>query len=150
MRCAVEYGFFIQKFSKVEPLHGPPDYRPTLVGFHLGQAHQQQRQPTDQHIGADLALIQYRDGATDYTTVLTAQTAPLAQQGSLATGQGDVPQGLITVYRALGGGWEIREGKSFLPADVTTAMGNRTDWGGLLEPAAVEPQTERQLLTPDW
>jgi NodT family efflux transporter outer membrane factor (OMF) lipoprotein len=99
---------------------------------------------------ADLALIQYREGATDYTTVLSAQTALLAQQDSLATGQGDVPQGLIAVYRALGGGWEMREGKGFLPHDVTTAMGSRTDWGGLLEPAAVEPRTERQLLTPDW
>jgi NodT family efflux transporter outer membrane factor (OMF) lipoprotein len=99
---------------------------------------------------ADLALIQYREGATDYTTVLTAQAALLFQQDNLATGQGDVPQGLIAVYRALGGGWEMREGQSFLPADDTTTMGSRTDWGGLLEPAAVQPQTERQLLTPDW
>jgi NodT family efflux transporter outer membrane factor (OMF) lipoprotein len=99
---------------------------------------------------ADLALIQYREGATDYTTVLSAQTALLTQQDSLAAGQGDVPQGLIAVYRALGGGWEMREGQSFLPADVTSAMGERTNWGGLLEPAAVEPQTEKQLLTPDW
>lgn len=99
---------------------------------------------------ADLALIQYREGATDYTTVLSAQTALLAQQDSLAVGQGDVPQGLIAVYRALGGGWEMREGKRFLPVDVTTSMGHRTNWGGLLEPAAVEPRTERQLLTPDW
>jgi hypothetical protein len=29
-------------------------------------------------------------------------------------------------------------------------MGNRTNWGGLLEPAAVQPETERKLLTPDW
>ena len=99
---------------------------------------------------AELALIQYREGATDYTTVLTAQAALLTQQDSLATGQGDVPQGLIAVYRALGGGWEIREGQRFLPADVTQVMGNRTNWGGLLEPAAVQPETERQLLTPDW
>jgi len=99
---------------------------------------------------ADLALIQYREGATDYTTVLTAQAALLAQQDSLATGQGDVPLGLVSVYRALGGGWEIREGQRFLPADVTQVMGNRTNWGGLLEPAAVQLETERQLLTPDW
>jgi len=99
---------------------------------------------------ADLALIQYREGATDYTTVITAQAALLAQQDSLATGQGDVPQGLIAVYRALGGGWELREGKTFLPADLTTSMGERTDWGGLLEPAAVQPLGTRQLLTPDW
>jgi NodT family efflux transporter outer membrane factor (OMF) lipoprotein len=99
---------------------------------------------------ADLALIQYREGATDYTTVLTAQQALLSQQDSLATGQGNVPEALIAIYRALGGGWEIREGKSFLPTATTAAMGERTNWGGLLEPAAVQPQTERQLLTPDW
>ena len=99
---------------------------------------------------ADLALIQYREGATDYTTVLTAQQALLAQQDSLAQEQGNVPQGLIAVYRALGGGWEIREGKEFLPAEVIEAMGNRTDWGGLTRPAAVEPPTTVQLLTPDW
>jgi hypothetical protein len=61
-----------------------------------------------------------------------------------------VPLGLVSVYRALGGGWEIREGQRFLPSDVTHVMGNRTNWGGLLEPAAVQPETERQLLTPDW
>jgi NodT family efflux transporter outer membrane factor (OMF) lipoprotein len=99
---------------------------------------------------ANLALIQYREGATDYTTVLTAQASLLTQQDNLAAGQGDVPQGLIAVYRALGGGWEIRDGRRFLPEDVTTAMGRRTSWGGLLEPAAVAPQTKRQLLTPDW
>ncbi len=99
---------------------------------------------------ADLALIQYREGATDYTTVLTAQAALLQQQDSLANAQGDVPQGLIAVYRALGGGWEVREGRGFLPADITAAMGERTDWGGLLAPDATRPRTERQLLTPDW
>ena len=99
---------------------------------------------------ADLALIQYSEGATDYTTVLTAQQALLAQQDSLAQEQGNVPQGLISVYRALGGGWEIREGKEFLPAEVIETMGNRTDWGGLTKPAAVEPPTRVQLRTPDW
>jgi NodT family efflux transporter outer membrane factor (OMF) lipoprotein len=99
---------------------------------------------------AELALIQYREGATDYTTVLTAQAALLSQQDSLAAGRGDVPQGLIAVYRALGGGWEMRAGRSFLPADVTTAMDRRTDWGGLLAPAAVQPDTSRPLLRPDW
>jgi hypothetical protein len=29
-------------------------------------------------------------------------------------------------------------------------MGERTDWGRLLEPAAVQVPTERGLLTPDW
>jgi NodT family efflux transporter outer membrane factor (OMF) lipoprotein len=99
---------------------------------------------------ADLAFIQYRSGATDYTTVISAQQFLFSDQDSLAVGQGTVPQNLVAVYRSLGGGWELREGKPFLPADITTVMGKRTDWGSLLEPAAVQPLDARQLLTPDW
>jgi NodT family efflux transporter outer membrane factor (OMF) lipoprotein len=99
---------------------------------------------------AALALIQYRSGATDYTTVITAQQSLLSDQDSLAVAQGAVPQGLVAIYRSLGGGWEVREGKPFLPAGISTAMGDRTDWGGLLDPAAVQPIEPQQLLTPDW
>jgi hypothetical protein len=99
---------------------------------------------------ANLASIQYQSGATNYTTVISAQQSLLTDQDSLTVAQGAVSQGLIAVYRSLGGGWELREGKPFLPADITTAMGKRTDWGGLLEPAAVRPLDRRQLLTPDW
>ena len=82
--------------------------------------------------------------------MISAQQFLLSDQDSLAVAQGAVPQNLIAVYRALGGGWELRDGNPFLPADITTAMGQRTDWGGLLEPAAVQPLDTRQLLTPDW
>lgn len=99
---------------------------------------------------ADLALIQYREGATDYTTVLTAEQALLSQQDSLATQQGDVPQGLIAVYRAIGGGWEIREGQEFVPTNIRETMEERTNWGGLLKPAAVEPPPSRLFRAPDW
>ena len=99
---------------------------------------------------ADLALIQYREGATDYTTVLTAEQALLSQQDSLANQQGDVPQGLIAVYRALGGGWEIHEGQEFVPTDIKETMEERTNWGSLLKPAAVEPPPSRLFRAPDW
>jgi len=102
----------------------------------------------------ELSLIQYREGATDYTTVLTSQQALLSQQDSLAVGQGDVPQGLIAVYRAFGGGWELREGDHFIPADTRETMEKRTNWGNLLTPAAVEPPTPEKRDTlfraPDW
>jgi NodT family efflux transporter outer membrane factor (OMF) lipoprotein len=99
---------------------------------------------------ADLALIQYREGATDYTTVLTAEQNLLSQQDSLATEQGNVPQGLIATYRAIGGGWEIREGQEFVPPAVIETMEERTNWGGLLKPAAVEPPPSRLIRAPDW
>jgi outer membrane protein TolC len=103
---------------------------------------------------ADLALIQYREGATDYTTVLTAQQALLSEQDRLAGSQGEVPQGLIAVYRALGGGWEIREGKDFIPLETMAEMKERTNWGGLLKPAAVQQPPDAKptasIRTPDW
>ncbi len=85
----------------------------------------------------ELALIQYREGATDFTTVLTALQALLGQEDLLAESLGDVPLGLIAVYRALGGGWEIREGKAFISTEVRQEMESRTDWGGLLTPPVV-------------
>lgn len=103
---------------------------------------------------AELALIQYQEGATDYTTVLTALQALLSEEDRLATAMGDVPQGLIAVYRALGGGWEIREGRALIPVDIRQEMEARTGWGGILTPVGVDvPASGMEgpvLRTPDW
>jgi NodT family efflux transporter outer membrane factor (OMF) lipoprotein len=102
----------------------------------------------------DLAMIQYTEGMTDFTTVLTAQQNLLRYQNSLADSQGAVPQSLIAIYRALGGGWEIREGHDFIPADIRETMEKRTNWGEILTPAAVQgPALEMRdlmLQAPDW
>jgi NodT family efflux transporter outer membrane factor (OMF) lipoprotein len=82
----------------------------------------------------DLAIIQYREGITDFTTVLTAQQALLEQQDSLASSLGDIALNLVGVYRALGGGWEIREGQPLVPPAIQEAMAKRTNWGRLLQP----------------
>jgi hypothetical protein len=37
--------FFVQNFSEMKPLHLSADLGPTEAGFHLGNAHQQERQP---------------------------------------------------------------------------------------------------------
>jgi len=82
---------------------------------------------------AELAMIQYREGAADYTTVLTAQQALLVQEDTLAATRGEIPQDLIAVYRALGGGWQIRVGHDFVPPDLQEEMAERTDWDDLLK-----------------
>lgn len=99
-----------------------------------------------------LAATQYEGGATDYTTVINAQAALLQQQNALAQFQGAVPQGLIAAYRALGGGWQIREGRDFVPDAVKEEMKKRTDWGRLLEPAALEGDTveKKPVRAPAW
>ena len=80
----------------------------------------------------DLAFLQYQNGVTDFTTVLTAEQQLLSQQDSLAVTAGAIPTNLVAAYRALGGGWQIREDKAFLPPQTVEAMAKRTNWGKLL------------------
>jgi len=81
---------------------------------------------------ADLALVQYREGATDYTRVLNTQTALLQQQDALTSARGQVVSNLVATYKALGGGWQLREGDNFVRPEVIDTMQERTDWGELL------------------
>jgi NodT family efflux transporter outer membrane factor (OMF) lipoprotein len=100
----------------------------------------------------DLAMLQYREGITDFTTVLTAEQDLLTQQNNLATTLGDISRNLVAVYRALGGGWQLREGGDFVPDAIKQAMEERTNWGKLLIPAAHTPPPEPKPLVrpPDW
>jgi len=102
----------------------------------------------------DLAVIQYREGVTDFTTVLTAQQALLNEQDNLAVTLGSVAQNLVGVYKALGGGWEIREGMDLVPPEIRQAMAKRTNWGHLLSPAAYMPAPDEEsralMRSPDW
>ncbi|MGO9621850.1 MAG: efflux transporter outer membrane subunit [Desulfobaccales bacterium] len=101
-----------------------------------------------------LAVVQYREGITDFTTVLTAQQSLLSAQDSLASARGNIAGSLVGVYRALGGGWEIRQGQDFVPPETREAMEKRTNWGKLLTPAAQTPpmpeQQKRLIRAPDW
>jgi NodT family efflux transporter outer membrane factor (OMF) lipoprotein len=100
----------------------------------------------------ELAVLQYREGITDFTTVLTAQQALLSEQDSLANTLGDISRNLVGVYRALGGGWQLREGQDFVPAEIKNTMAQRTNWGNLLEPAPLPPPLGQQRLirAPEW
>lgn len=92
----------------------------------------------------NLAVIQYREGITDFTTVLTAQQSLLKQQDDLAATVGSIALNLVGVYRALGGGWEIREGEPLVPPDIQEVMRKRTSWGKLLQPVNLEAPMETQ------
>ena len=79
-----------------------------------------------------LALVQYRNGAADYTRVLNTQTALMLQQDQLTRSQGQVVSSLVATYKALGGGWQVRQ-DGYLNAETKARMKQRSDWGGMLE-----------------
>ncbi|MGR9106737.1 MAG: efflux transporter outer membrane subunit [Gammaproteobacteria bacterium] len=81
----------------------------------------------------EIAEIQYRDGAVDYIRVLNTQQALVQQQDILIQRKGRIDTSLISVYKALGGGWELRNGRPVVTPAAVKEMGERTDWGDLLE-----------------
>jgi NodT family efflux transporter outer membrane factor (OMF) lipoprotein len=54
------------------------------------------------------AVDQYKNGLVDFNRVVVIQERVVERQQVLAESQGQIAQGLIQVYRALGGGWQIR------------------------------------------
>lgn len=84
---------------------------------------------------AELSLIQYRAGAVDFIRVNDAQTNLVEQEDSLVSSRASIALGAVRTYRALGGGWEIREGAEFVDAETAERMRARTDWGGVMDPA---------------
>jgi NodT family efflux transporter outer membrane factor (OMF) lipoprotein len=80
----------------------------------------------------ELAEFQYREGAVDYTRVLNTQEFLVEEQDRLVVTRGSVALNLVALYKALGGGWELREGKDFVPEDTKRQMVERTRWGEML------------------
>jgi NodT family efflux transporter outer membrane factor (OMF) lipoprotein len=90
----------------------------------------------------ELSLIQYREGATDFVTVLNSQQSKLREDDQLVNERGLLAIRVVSLYRALGGGWEIREGQDFVPAETRDQMRERTRWGGVLSQDAQTRDTE--------
>ena len=99
-----------------------------LVSYKLAAAASQR--------AVNIATIQYREGSTDFNTLVTTLSANVQQQDLLSSAQGSVAVNLVQVYRALGGGWQIRDNRDpvdLLPADMKEEMRQRTRaWEGVL------------------
>jgi NodT family efflux transporter outer membrane factor (OMF) lipoprotein len=99
---------------------------------------------------ADLALVQYKEGAVDFQRVLDAQRSLLQEQNSMARTQSAIATHLISLYKALGGGWEVRKGQPFVPDSTRIEMQHRTNWGNLFDkPPAPPASSTSNTSTPN-
>lgn len=57
----------------------------------------------------EISLRQYRSGLIAFVTVLTAQNQSITAQDALVQGRQAIAQDLISVFKALGGGWSSDE-----------------------------------------
>jgi NodT family efflux transporter outer membrane factor (OMF) lipoprotein len=83
------------------------DVENSLVAFALEQQH---RQLLDQAVKAntkavDLSTQLYTEGTTDFLSVIVAQQSLLSSQDALAQSNQAIATNLISLYKALGGGW---------------------------------------------
>ncbi len=86
----------------------------------------------------ELSLLQYEEGFSDYQRVLDSTRALTQKQDQYAQLQGKIATNFISLYKALGGGWQIRLDNDFVPAEVKEKMQKRTDWGNLLDDVRAE------------
>jgi NodT family efflux transporter outer membrane factor (OMF) lipoprotein len=91
-----------------------------------------------------LAMIQYREGAVDFQRVLDAERSLLVSQTGLARTRSSVATNLIALYKALGGGWQSRQGEPIVSDGVKAEMQKRTNWGSYFS----EPPAPRKANGP--
>lgn len=90
----------------------------------------------------DIAMIQYREGLADFERVLNSQRTLLSQQELLATTRGNLTQSLVSLYKAMGGGWEQGRSRPVIDDATRETMSQRSDWKGLLTAPLPLPDAE--------
>src|SRR5262249_2543345 len=105
-----------------------------IVGFlkTLQATSAQQNAVTAARRSVELASLQYRDGAIDYQRVLDAERTLLREDNSLVNLRSSAATNVISLYKALGGGWEMSAGQPVVPDSIRIEMQKRTNWGNLL------------------
>jgi outer membrane protein TolC len=68
---------------------------------------------------SDIAYQQYRVGLSPYVSVLTAQANDLSAEVQLEQGRQALTTDLVSLYKALGGGWSVDDPRLEPPADRT-------------------------------
>ncbi len=103
-----------------------------MIGFLRQQdaAAFEQNAVTAAETAVRLSLVQYREGAVDYQRVLDSQRALLDSQNRLASTRSEAVTDLIALYKALGGGWELRQSDPVVPGPIQREMQDRTHWNG--------------------
>jgi NodT family efflux transporter outer membrane factor (OMF) lipoprotein len=87
----------------------------------------------------DLANTLYQEGYLDFDRVLDAQRVLFTQTEREVLNDSAHIAAVITLYKAVGGGWTEMPVEAMLPDDTRETMESRTNWGDLLhEPLPTE------------
>ncbi len=99
-----------------------------LVGFLKFQQQVKYLTTSTAAANESLGLVreQYNAGKTDFNRVLNVEQLLTQQEDQLAVAQGAVANNLVLLYKALGGGWQIRLGRPASPPETTAGASGET------------------------
>jgi len=92
----------------------------------------------------NLSMIQYNDGLVSYQRLLSTVETLTRQQDQYAQIKGNLATNVIALYKALGGGWQMSQGKAYLSVETAEKMKGRTDWDHYLDPEMTRLPKEMQ------
>ncbi|MCU7933184.1 MAG: efflux transporter outer membrane subunit [Candidatus Thiodiazotropha sp. (ex Codakia rugifera)] len=102
----------------------------------------------------ELSQLQYKDGEIDYQSVLDSLRELVQKQQSHIQIKGDIASNLVAMYKALGGGWQLKYEDGIVPASTLERMRQRTDWGELLDDISAKesepPKKGEHFPRPDY
>lgn len=90
----------------------------------------------------ELVSSQYNEGIVDFNRVFNVQQSLTQQQDQLAVAEGSVSQFLIQLYKALGGGWQVRLNYPTMQIPATAGQ------PGEIAPLPETPQPQLSPLPP--
>ncbi|GHD67346.1 efflux transporter outer membrane subunit [Jeongeupia chitinilytica] len=95
----------------------------------------------------EIANIQYREGMADFQRVLDSQRALFNQQALLVVSRGSMMRDLITLYKAMGGGWQNGRERPLVDAQTDAYLRRRSEWGPLLDTPLPPASADRAAQT---
>lgn len=99
--------------------------------------------------GLTLANARYKEGYSGFQRVLDAQRSVFAQTEQAVVNQGNHIRAVVSLYKALGGGWERKPLTETLSSRLKSQLKKRTDWGDLLDSSATAVPERKERSTTD-
>ena len=81
----------------------------------------------------NISVVQYNDGLVNYQRLLTTVEKLTSTQDRFASIKGNMALSAVSLYKALGGGWQISRGKAYISKEMAEKMKARVDWGHYLD-----------------
>ena len=85
----------------------------------------------------NISIKQYNDGLVSYQRLLNSVEKLTKYQDQYARLKGSLATQVALLYKALGGGWQISRGRSYLSKESIERMKSRSDWGKMLSKESV-------------